>query len=124
MDEVFSRSHEWARAGDDGIRIGISRHAAEEIGEVAHVGLPQPGDRVGAGDVIAEIESVKSINEICSPVAGTIAAINSTLLDDPTLLNRDPEGSAWLVRLAGDAELAGDGLLSRADYEALVAGER
>ncbi len=122
MDEGFSRSHEWARADSKGVLVGISRHAAEHIGEVAHVGLVQVGDRVAAGEVIAEIESVKSINEICTPVAGTIERINTALLEDPTLLNRDPEGAAWLVRLAAGAELAGAELLSRAEYEALVAG--
>jgi glycine cleavage system H protein len=115
----FSRSHEWARSeGQDLVTVGISRHAAEEVGEIAQVALPQPGERLVAGAVLAEVEAVKSIIELVCPVDGVVERVNQALLDDPNLIGRDPEGAGWLVELRCPRDLDAFGLLSPEAYRA------
>jgi len=118
----YTKEHEWVRPeGDTGV-VGITFHAQSELGDIVYVDLPKPGAKVAAGDTFGSVESVKAVSDIYSPVAGEIVEVNAALADAPELLNSDPHGEAWLVkiRLNDLAEL--DGLLSAGDYLAYIGG--
>ncbi len=120
MSTYYTPSHEWARAHGSLTRIGISSHAAHEIGEVVHVHLPPAGERVKAGELCCEIESVKSINEINAPVSGLITAINTAILENPNALNADAEGNGWLLEIECDNELPSGDLVDASAYQKII----
>lgn len=116
----YTKEHEWVRPeGDTGV-VGITFHAQKELGDIVYVDLPKPGTKVGVGDTFGSVESVKAVSDIYSPIAGEIVEVNAALADAPELLNSDPHGEAWLVkiRLAEPGEV--DSLLSAADYQAYI----
>ena len=121
MTRAFLTSHEWAEVTTPGtIRVGLSKFAADEIGEVIHVDLPEVGSAVSKGEAAAEVESVKSVNDCYAPVSGTVTAVNEALLDNPELLNQDAEGGAWFYEVSSDDDLSD--LLDQAAYDAHIAG--
>lgn len=96
----YARSHEWARAEDDGtVTIGISDHAQEALGDVVFVELPDEGAELAAGDEAGVVESVKAASDIYAPISGTVVAINSVLEDAPETVNGDPYNDGWFFRL-------------------------
>jgi glycine cleavage system H protein len=114
----FTESHEWISVDADGsVRIGISDHAQEALGDLVFVELPGPGDTVNQGESCAVVESVKAASDIYSPVTGEVIAVNEDLDDDPGSINTDPYGDGWLfqVQLSEVEEL--DGLLNAEAYE-------
>lgn len=119
--EHFMKSHEWARTDGDEIVIGLSAYAAGEVGEVIHVELPEVGAILERGQAAAEIESVKAVNDYYAPVSGTVVAVNEALAEQPELVNQEPLGSGWFLRLkpADEAPLAG--LMDEAAYAAHTA---
>ena len=116
MSLHFMESHEWAKLEGGEVVIGLSAFAAGEVGEVIHVELPAVGAAAKRGEALAEIESVKSVNDYYSPVDGEVVAVNEALADAPELVNQEPEAGGWFCRIkpAGDAPL--DGLLDAAAY--------
>jgi glycine cleavage system H protein len=118
MSERFLPTHEWARLDGDTVVIGLSPFAAGEVGEVIHIELPKPGQKLTRGQACAEIESVKSVNDYYSPVDGEVVAVNPKLATNPELLNEDAAGKGWFAKVkpAGKDPLAG--LLSAAEYAA------
>ena len=120
-DRRYSKSHEWAMLVDGVVRVGITDHAQDALGEIVHVEMPEVGQSVAAGKPCAEIESVKSASDIYSPVSGEVVACNDALADEPELVNASPHDEAWMFAIApGDpAEL--EALLDAAAYEALLA---
>lgn len=110
----YSAEHEWI---DDGApaTIGVSEVAADALGEVVYIELPEVGATLTAGQVCGEIESTKSVSELFSPVAGTVVEVNDAVVQDPALVNSDPYGAAWLFRV--DVTEAGP-LLSAEEYAA------
>lgn len=122
-DLRYTDKHEWVRAGNGStVRVGITSFAAEALGDVVYVSLPQVGEEVALDDACAEVESTKSVSDVYAPVSGVITAVNEQLSDTPDLVNTDPYGDGWLfeVELADTTEL--DGMLD-ADGYAEVAGE-
>ncbi|MFC4057504.1 glycine cleavage system protein GcvH [Planomonospora corallina] len=120
-DELrYTKEHEWV-AGDGTVTVGITAFAAEALGDVVYVQVPEAGSTVAAGDAVGEVESTKSVSDIYSPVGGEVVEVNQTVVDDPSLVNSDPYGEGWLfrVRVEGDT---GD-LLSAEEYAALTSGE-
>jgi len=118
----YHDEHEWVRVeGDEGV-IGISDYAQDQLSDVVYVELPEVGDSYERGDVFAVVESVKAASDIYMPVAGEILEINDVLEDSPELVNQDPFGEAWLVRItiANPAEL--DDLMDAQAYKAYVEG--
>jgi glycine cleavage system H protein len=116
----YSEDHEWIRVeGDEGV-IGITDHAQEELSDVVYVELPEVGDTFEKDDVFATIESVKAASDVYTPVGGEILEINEKLEDSPELVNQDPFGEAWFVRiaLADHSEL--DGLMDADGYKKFV----
>lgn len=122
MSESYLPTHEWARQEGAMVVIGLSPFAAGEVGEVIHVQLPVAGTKLSRGKPCAEIESVKSVNDYYSPVDGDVVEVNQALANNPELVNSDPLGKGWFVKIkaAGANPLAG--LLSGADYQAKITG--
>ncbi|TQL47330.1 glycine cleavage system H protein [Homoserinimonas aerilata] len=118
----FTAEHEWARIDGDLLTVGITVYAADKLGEVVYVDLPEAGATVARGAVIAEVESTKSVGEIFAPVDGTIVEVNSAVVDSPELINDSPQGDGWLftVRVAGDDAIAAAGFMDAEAYAALT----
>ena len=116
----YSKSHEWIRYEGDVAIIGISDFAQDALGDVVFINLPAPGDEVIAGDSFGDVESVKAVSALISPVSGTVLAVNDELEDSPELLNQDPY-AAWIIKVEGVTQE--EELLSADDYEAFCAEE-
>ena len=122
MALLFSKTHEWLLEGDDNtVTIGISDFAQEELGQLVFVNLPEAGDQVSAGEAFADVESVKAVSDIMSPVSGTILEINEELLDAPEMINDAPY-DAWFVKV-GDITYHED-MLTEEEYKAFVEEEK
>jgi glycine cleavage system H protein len=123
-DRRYTDQHEWALArGEDGstvVRVGITDHAQDALGDIVFVQLPEVGDEVGPGSPMGEVESTKSVSDVYAPVAGTVAAVNTALADTPEVINADPYGEGWLVEIAVDGGDPTGELLDAAGYTALV----
>ncbi len=120
-DRRFTDQHEWVltRDGDDGatvVRVGITDHAQDALGDIVFVQLPEVGDEVSPGNPMGEVESTKSVSDVYAPVAGTVAAVNGALADNPEIINSDPYGEGWLVDIEPDDAQAVEGLLSSSQY--------
>ena len=122
-DMKFVDTHEWVRVNPEGeVSLGITSHAQELLGDLVYIELPALGQVINKGDTIGVIESVKAASDLYSPLSGEVCAINSEVLNDPTLANNDPHNAGWLfkVKLADSAELAS--LLSADKYKTLICG--
>lgn len=102
-DLKFSKTHEWISKDGDIYTIGISDYAQKALGDVVFVNLPEADDEVTAGEAFGDVESVKAVSDLISPVSGTVAEINEALEDSPELLNSDPYG-AWIIKVSGVTE--------------------
>ena len=116
----YSKSHEWIKMEGDVAVIGISDFAQDALGEVVFINLPEEGDSVAAGEAFGDVESVKAVSDLISPVSGAVCAVNEELLDAPELLNEDPYG-AWIIKV--DQLDSQEELLDAAAYEAFCAQE-
>lgn len=120
----YLKSHEWARLEDDGtITVGISDHAQQSLGDLVFVEAPEPGRRVSAGEACAVVESVKAASDVYSPVTGEVVAGNAELGGQPELINQDPYGKGWIMRIRPDDKAQISSLLDAAAYEAALAAE-
>ncbi|MCI8454312.1 MAG: glycine cleavage system protein GcvH [Lachnospiraceae bacterium] len=118
----YSRSHEWVLYEQGGtVRIGITDYAQKELGDLVFVNLPEEGDPVTAGEALGDVESVKAVSDIYSPVTGTVIEINEELLDAPQKINEDPYG-AWFIRV--ENVTGTEELLDAAAYEAFTKEEK
>ena len=117
----YTAEHEWIAFDGDVATVGITDFAADKLGDVVFVELPAVDSGVSAGQVVGEIESTKSVGELFAPLAGDIVAANDAVVDDPSLVNSDPYGDGWLVKIRVDSAAA-DGLLDREAYLALTGG--
>ena len=118
----FAESHEWVRdEGDGTVTVGISDFAQEKLTELVYVELPEADREVSAGEEVAVVESVKSASDIYTPVAGTIVGSNSSLEDDPTLVNNSPYADGWLFRVKVSDSSAIAQLMDAAAYAAMIA---
>lgn len=116
----YSKSHEWVRLDGDVAIVGISDYAQDALGDVVFVNLPQVGDEVFAGEGFGDVESVKAVSDLISPVSGVVCAVNEELEDSPEALNADPYG-AWIIKVERVTDE--EELLDAADYAAFCAGE-
>lgn len=122
-DLKYDREHEWVRMDGDVATIGISDFAQDQLGEVVYVDLPSAGDTVSTGESFGEVESVKSVSELFSPVSGEIVEVNSTLDDAPETVNDDCYGDGWMIKVKVDSLSEVDALMDADDYEAFLAEE-
>jgi glycine cleavage system H protein len=116
----YDKQHEWVRVEGDIAVIGISEFAQDQLGDVVYVDLPSEGDSIVAGDTFGEIESVKSVSELYSPVSGEIVKVNDALRDTPETVNADPLGEAWMIQVRLEDPSQVDALMSAEDYEAFI----
>lgn len=114
----YTADHEWIAVDGDIATIGITAYAAEKLGDVVYVDLPKVGSTVRAATVVGEIESTKSVGELFAPVTGEVVEINQAVVDKPDLVNADPFGDAWMIKVRF-TELPA--LLTAAEYAALTA---
>ncbi|PPH10157.1 glycine cleavage system protein GcvH [Rathayibacter sp. AY1H3] len=114
----YTSDHEWIRVDGEVATVGITAYAADKLGDVVFVELPEAGARVEGGSVVGEIESTKSVGELFFPVDGEVLEANTAVVDSPELVNSDPFGEGWLIRVRFDA--LPDGLLDSAAYTELV----
>jgi len=120
-DLRYTESHEWVSQEADGnLRIGISDHAQEALGDLVFVELPAVGDQLDQGDACAVVESVKAASDIYAPVTGEVVAINEELEDDPGMINNDPYGDGWLFEVTPSDTSELDGLLDADSYAATL----
>lgn len=119
-DRKYSKEHEWILVDGENGRIGITDHAQGALGDVVYVELPEVGKTVTATEVFGDIESVKAVSELFSPVSGEVVEVNSKVVDSPEMVNADPHGDAWLivVKMSDLSEL--EGLMSAAQYQAYL----
>ena len=117
-DLTYTAEHEWVREGSP-VTVGITDNAAQALGELVFIELPEVGSAVTAGQVCGEVESTKSVSEIYSPVTGAVAEVNQAVVDNPQLVNDDPYGEGWLMRV--DATDRGV-MLTAEEYRALIEG--
>ncbi|TDN92470.1 glycine cleavage system protein GcvH [Microbacterium sp. BK668] len=115
----YTEEHEWVSLDGDVATVGITDYAADKLGDVVFVDLPAVDSGVSSGAVCGEIESTKSVGELYAPLTGDVVAVNEAVVDDPSLVNSDPYGQGWLVKLRVEAS-AVDALLDRAAYVALT----
>ncbi len=120
-DLKYARTHEWARVEGDTIVMGISHYAQDQLGEVVYVELPEVGDAATAAEELGTLESVKAVSEFNSPVSGEIVEVNERLEDEPNLVNEDPFGDGWLVKISGSTD--GAELLDADAYTAVIEEE-
>jgi len=120
-DLRYSKEHEWVRADDGNATIGITSFAADELGDIVFVELPEVGGQLTQFGTFGVVESVKAVSDLYAPVSGTVVEVNQALRDAPELLNSDPFGDGWIARLElGDASEL-DGLMDAAAYAAETA---
>jgi len=119
-DLKYTTEHEWIRLAADTVEVGITDYAQEQLGDIVYVSLPEAGTEVEAGTSIGELESTKSVSDIFAPVSGTIAESNPALDDAPEVVNSDPYGAGWLVRITVADSSAADDLLDADGYRAHV----
>jgi glycine cleavage system H protein len=112
----YSEDHEWARADKDRVRIGISDYAQDQLGDIVFVELPREGDTFERGAQFGTVESVKTVAELYTPLAGEILAVNKTLEETPELVNQDPYGSGWMIEMKPGDPHEVDRLMSREAY--------
>jgi glycine cleavage system H protein len=120
-DQKYSREHEWVRVDEGGIAtVGITDFAQDQLGDIVYLGLPEVGVQVRQNEKCGEVESVKSVSELYSPVSGEVVEINELAVDSPELVNQSAYGDGWLwqVRLDNPAEL--ENLLSAEEYRGLI----
>ncbi len=122
-DRRYTKEHEWVRLEGDRGTVGITDYAQEQLGDVVFLELPEVGRRLAPGEVFGTVESVKAVSELYAPVAGEVVEVNSALTQKPEVVNSDPHGAAWMmkVKLADPAAVAG--LMDGRAYQAYVESE-
>jgi glycine cleavage system H protein len=120
-DLRYTSDHEWARAENGNIRMGITDYAQDALGDVVFVQLPEAGVTIEAGASFSEVESTKSVSDIYAPMAGTVVAANTDLTDAPQRINEDPYGEGWICILTPTDPAAYDSLIDAEAYRALIA---
>ena len=116
----FTEEHEWLLVEGDIVVVGITEHAAEQLGELVFVELPEPGTEVSKDDDVVVIESVKAASDIVAPIDGEIVEVNEELTEKPTLVNEDPLGAAWFFKMKPADMGEVDGFMSEDEYKDFI----
>lgn len=120
-DELkYTAEHEWVRVTGDSVVVGITEFAQQQLGDIVYVSLPQSGDTIEPGTSIGELESTKSVNDLFAPVSGVVTERNEQLDSTPELVNSDPYGEGWLIKVRIDDPAAVASLLDADDYRAHI----
>ena len=124
-DRKYTREHEWIKVEDattSRALVGITEYAQDQLGDVVYFDLPQTGASVAAAQKMGEVESVKAVSDLFSPVSGQVIEINADLIDHPELVNEEPFDRGWIMRLTMSDAAELDGLMSPEDYEVYIGG--
>ena len=116
----YTDQHEWARLDGGQVTVGITSYATDQLGDVVFVELPAVGSRLEALKPFGVVEAVKAVSDVYAPVSGEVVEVNTALVDNPALVNQEPFGQGWMIRLKPDRTEDWKGLLSSNDYEKLV----
>ena len=119
-DLRYSEDHEWASRAEGVIRIGISDFAQDQLGDIVYVELPQPGQKLGEGEVFGTVESVKAVSECLVPLGGEVVRVNEALADTPESVNASPYDRGWMIEVKPSDPAAFDRLMDRAAYLAFL----
>ncbi len=122
-DLSYTSEHEWINVENDLVILGITDFAQEALGEIVYIELPGEGDEVVKGESFGAVESTKSVSDLYSPVTGEVVEINEVLLDSPELVNEDPYGDAWMIKVRVSDEPELEGLLDYEEYAAYIENE-
>jgi glycine cleavage system H protein len=122
-DSRYAKSHEYVHVEGDIGTVGITDYAQKELGDVVFVELPQVGAQLEAGDELGSIESVKAVSELFSPVSGEVTEVNERLRDQPELVNTDPYGDGWMIKIRLSDATEADELMGAEEYEEYVERE-
>ena len=116
----YTKEHEWANFKDNEVIIGITDYAQSQLGDIIFIEFPEIGDQVNAGDSFGEVEAVKTVSELYAPVTGTILEVNENLQDSADLVNSDPYGDGWLIKIKPTNLNEKDDLMKSAAYKELI----
>jgi glycine cleavage system H protein len=119
----YAKSHEWAILEGDTCTLGITKFAVDQLTDVVYIELPEAGDHVFQGESFGEIESVKAVSDLYSPVNGEVVTINEKLIDDPTRVTQDPYGKGWMVKIKVEPGTTLDHLMTLEQYEKQIASD-
>ena len=114
---LYTKDHEWANFKDNEVVIGITDYAQSQLGDVIFIELPEVGVELTLGDAFGEVEAVKAVSELYAPISGTITAVNEELEDSPDIVNSDPYGNGWLIKVAPSNPEEKDELMDSLSYE-------
>lgn len=120
-DRRYAETHEWFLIDGDVVTMGITQYAADELTDITYVELPEVGTRLGMGDTIGEVESVKATSEVFSAIAGSIVEVNAALIDHPEMINDDAFEDGWIVKIKADSKDPLSTLITAAEYESHIA---
>lgn len=116
----YTKEHEWANFKDNEVIIGITDYAQSQLGDIIFIEFPEIGDQINAGDSFGEVEAVKTVSELYAPVTGTVLEVNENLEDSADLVNSDPYGDGWLIKIKPTNLNEKDDLMKSAAYEELI----
>lgn len=120
----YTREHEWAHREGTLVTVGITDYAQERLGEIVYVELPEEGTEVSQGEAFGVVESTKAVSDLYSPVSGTVAEVNDTLVDSPELINEDPYEDGWIIKIEMSDASEFDDLMSASAYATFVEEEQ
>lgn len=120
-DRRYSQTHEWFQVDGDVVTVGITQFAADELTDITYVDLPAVGDQVEGGSHFGEVESVKATSELYCPISGEVVAVNERLADEPELVNSDPLGEAWMVKIKTADRSPLDKMMDGPAYDKMIA---
>jgi glycine cleavage system H protein len=116
----YTKDHEWAQVDENIVTIGVTEFAQQALGEIVYVELPEEGQKVNQGEPFGVVESVKAVSDLYAPVSGTVIEVNTSLTDDPAVLNDNPMNDGWLIRIEMDSEKELANLMRAPDYKKLI----
>lgn len=122
-DRKYTKTHEWARIAGDVVEVGITDFAQHQLSDITYVELPAPNSRFAAGKEMVVVESIKAAADVYAPVSGVVTEVNAGLAENPGVINSDPFGAGWLVKIKPDNNQDLAKLMSPSEYEAQVAKE-
>ena len=123
-DLHYTKDHEWLRVEGNAGTVGITHFAQEALGDVVYVELPKVEEKFSAGEPFGSVESVKSVNELFTPVSGQVMAVNEALVDSPELVNSAPYGDGWMMKIQFASQAEVDALLNSTEYEDFLAEQK
>ena len=116
----YTKEHEWVRVEGDVVYIGITDYAQDQLGDIVFIDIPTLDEELEAGDIFGTIEVVKTVSDLFIPISGTVIEVNETLEDEPELVNEDPYGKGWIIKVEPSNQEDFDSLLSAAEYKEII----